>query len=745
MKLLRNIRRTLIPLLLFLSLSHSTARAKKEAVQQERLKVGLVLGGGGAKGAAEVGVLKVLEETGIPIDYIAGTSIGSIVGGLYAVGYTSAELDSLFRTQDWVGLLSDQIKRESKSFAYKRSEEAYILRIPFSSRKRKSALRGYVAGQNITNLFSRLTVGYHQMDSFSRLPIPFTCVATDLVSGREVDISAGSLPLAMRASMSIPGVFSPVEKDGMLLIDGGTLNNFPVDVVRRMGADVVIGVDLSTGWKEKDEYRSFRDMLNQLINIMGQAKYKENSLAADVYINPRLRGFTPASFQRTAIDSMLLIGERAARLKIPELLALKKRVFGGDTAGAAQPVKRVERVDSFPVDTTLFQGVQKSDIAWLRRKIRLPGKGVMKLDDIDRAVAVLQGLNLFAKVEYRLEGASPYRLVFELSPRDYQQLNVGLCLDTEETGALLLNLTNSPKLSTRHHYGVTARLSRNPYVKADYSYGSIFKDLLGVSYRLQYSNFRLYGESGRLHAQRYLSQSADVHYRRTVGNFGLQAGVRGDFFKYDSPLYRAGDDNERLSRAHDAFLSYYAGLVMDTYDRTYFPSRGAQVEVRSTLYTTNGAHLDGRRPALETAFHAETSLRLADRLYLLPALKGRFLFGSRIPAVWQNYIGGRFGGWYVPQQVAWETALYTHLVDNIFCAGRLGLRYRIRRHFYVTALGEYGRVSHRLSSVLRERALWGCALRASYDFLFGPIGAQLNCSNLRNTSAGLYLYAGFRF
>lgn len=193
---------------------------------QQRKKVALVLGGGGAKGAAEVGVLKVLEEADIPIDYIVGTSIGAIVGGLYSIGYKAYELDSLFRRQDWLFLLRDQVKRKDKAFPSKEEKDIYALHIPFSIKKKTPLPTGYVMGQNATNLFSNLTIGYHQVDSFTKLPIPFTCVAVDIVTGKEVELSSGSLPMAMRASMSIPGVFAPVEWDKMLLVDGGVLNNF---------------------------------------------------------------------------------------------------------------------------------------------------------------------------------------------------------------------------------------------------------------------------------------------------------------------------------------------------------------------------------------------------------------------------------------------------------------------------------------------------------------------------------------
>ena len=243
-----------------------------------RKKVGLVLGGGGAKGAAEVGVLKVLEEADIPIDYIVGTSIGGIVGGLYSIGYDAADIDSLFRNQNWLFLLSDQAKRESESFLSKDEKERYMIHLPLSRERKVSLPTGYLKGQNILNLFSKLTVGYHHVDDFSTLPIPYRCVAVDLVDGKEVVLSSGSLPMAMRATMSIPGVFAPVEWNGMMLVDGGALNNLPVDVVRDMGADVVICVDLSTGWKKKEDLKSASSVVDQLIGIMGQTKYRKNKV-----------------------------------------------------------------------------------------------------------------------------------------------------------------------------------------------------------------------------------------------------------------------------------------------------------------------------------------------------------------------------------------------------------------------------------------------------------------------------------
>lgn len=256
----------------------------------ERLKVGLVLGGGGAKGAAEIGALKVIEEVGIPIDYIAGTSIGSIVGGLYAMDVRSRQLDSLFVNQDWLQLFTN----------------------------------------NVREFLGRVTHQKH----FKELRIPFRCVAADVNANEEVVMSEGLLCDAMRASMSIPGVFKPVIQNGRMLMDGGLLNNLPVDVVKAMGADVVIAIDLQQK-QHKDREFSLKDLLgidgplNWLVERPDWKKYNANRKAVDVYIHPMLDGFGASDFNKTDIRQMIELGYEAGVKAREELIALKLRIYSG--------------------------------------------------------------------------------------------------------------------------------------------------------------------------------------------------------------------------------------------------------------------------------------------------------------------------------------------------------------------------------------------------------------------------------
>jgi len=296
-----------------------------------RPKVALVLGGGGAKGAAEVGVLKYIEKAGVPIDIIVGTSIGSVVGGLYSVGYRADTLDVLFRSQEWIDLLTDR-RTSSNDKAYSNeSDGAYVFGIPLG----KDALEkvsgmGAINGDSIVSYLGRLT-GRGMVQSFDSLPIPYRCVAVDVKSMKEVVLSRGNLPLAMRASMAIPVVFKPVRYGDKILVDGGVLNNLPVDVARQLGADYVIAIDLTQNKHEDPTTVNVPPLLQQLpwfkwlAKRPDQTKYKQNVASADVYINPLLTNCNVMSFNK--VDYMIAQGERSGNAAYKQLLKLRKKVL----------------------------------------------------------------------------------------------------------------------------------------------------------------------------------------------------------------------------------------------------------------------------------------------------------------------------------------------------------------------------------------------------------------------------------
>ena len=301
-----------------------------------RPKIGLALGGGGARGAAEVGVLKVLEEKGIRPDYIAGTSIGAIVGGLYACGYSAQELDSLFRCQEWLSLIGDRNKDLRKSILDQRDGVTYLFGFPISGSTKKTETEefglGLLGGTNITLLLDSLTKQYDGIASFDDLPIPFRCVAVDLKKHEEVIMDSCELELAMRASIGIPGAFKPVKWKGKLLVDGGMLNNLPVDVARSMGADYVIAIDLMDAKRATQQSRGemhtrgLASILEWKYVRPDLDKYQVNRRDADVLIHPDVEGYHGASFSEDDTRQLIARGEEAGRAALDKLAEVKKLV-----------------------------------------------------------------------------------------------------------------------------------------------------------------------------------------------------------------------------------------------------------------------------------------------------------------------------------------------------------------------------------------------------------------------------------
>lgn len=281
-----------------------------------RPKVGLVLGGGGAKGAAAIGILKEIERAKIPVDYIAGTSIGAIIGGLYAQGYRADDLEKLFRSQNWLALLADRDTTLVGKVYKEEDGVIYVFGFPVRRKADADKNTGFwmLHGDHVYNFLDSLVSRSPVQRGVVKQSIPFSCVAFDIRRQQEIVLDTGSLASNMRASMAIPGAFKPVQIDTLMLVDGGMCNNLPVDVVRKMGADIVIAVDLQQ--RKHDDYRSPFAFLKGLAGILDWLaerpdikKYNVNRTKADLYINPDLGSYGVTDFNAKAIKAILKIGE----------------------------------------------------------------------------------------------------------------------------------------------------------------------------------------------------------------------------------------------------------------------------------------------------------------------------------------------------------------------------------------------------------------------------------------------------
>ncbi len=311
--------------------------------KESRPKIGLALSGGGARGGAHVGILIALEEMNIPIDYIAGTSMGAIVGGLYASGYTAAEVEQILIRTDWKKGLTDQPARRNRTMRKKDLERQFLVpfRVGFNKGKIQLPL-GAIEGQHLDQMFSQLLLPVVDVDDFDELPIPFRTVATDLVTGEEVVLSSGSLPNALRASMSIPGVFAPVRINDRILVDGGMVNNLPVSVVRAMGADIVIAVDISMPLLTEEKLTSFLSVTEQLAGFLTRRNTERQIQllgAEDILIIPELGDFSSADFE--GAEEIVHLGYEAALASKESLAMLARPDY------AARPGRKIRVYRSF--------------------------------------------------------------------------------------------------------------------------------------------------------------------------------------------------------------------------------------------------------------------------------------------------------------------------------------------------------------------------------------------------------------
>ena len=316
-----------IVLILVAVLTFGLANAQEDSAYVNRKKVAVVLSGGGAKGMAHIGVLKVLEKAGIPVDIVTGTSMGSIIGGLYAIGYNANALDSMVRVQDWGYVISDKEDLRNQSISDRKKQNTYFVTTGLTIGKKDMNAGGIIKGKNLAELFQKLCVGYTDSLDFSKdLPIPFACVATDIITNDEYDFHSGRLVQAMRASMSIPAAFSPVRLGDMVLVDGGLKNNYPADIAREMGADIIIGVTVQGPPKVAEDMGGTMSIISQIVDVNCKNKYDENLAITDLHMPVDTKGFNAASFTPAAIDTLIRRGEEEAMRHWDEIIALKQRI-----------------------------------------------------------------------------------------------------------------------------------------------------------------------------------------------------------------------------------------------------------------------------------------------------------------------------------------------------------------------------------------------------------------------------------
>ena len=711
-----------------------------------RKKVAVVLSGGGAKGVGHVGALKVIERAGVPIDIITGTSMGSIVGGLYAIGYHADALDSIVRHQDWNALILDREDLSRQSIEERQRQNSYIISTGLSfSKDRRLKGGGIIRGKNLHSLFERLVAGYSDSIDFNTLPIPFACVATNLVDFTEYDFHSGYLAQAMRASMAIPAVFTPVRIDSMVLVDGGMRNNYPADLARQMGADIIIGISVTDNPIPADELDKPSNILMQILDINTNNKYQENLAITDVMIKVDTQGYTAASFTSQALDTLLRRGEEAAMAHWDELAQVRQRL--GLSQAAVNVASGSRHNPAFPAITNVeFTNIGSFDEKYIRSKFHLHQGDTIDTRRIEQMLTAMRSVLFYQDPTYHLTKTDGgMKAIVNAGPKKTTQLNLGVRFDTEEMVALQVNGNFPLRKSVLPDVDLTLRLGMRIMARLDLTFypGRLLRPTL--SYAFHRDEINIYEQGDKDYNFTYNQHAVELSLLNfNVRNFNVVAGLRWD--NYHFPHVLRGEQTHHtigdLSNGH--YYSYYARVNYNSEDNWYFPSRGSKLNAQFAYYTDNFARLNDQPGLRDVSVMWRMSMPFSHRFTLQPMLYGRLLFGEERPAILSNLIGGEWFGHRVFQQQPFAGVNYLEHVDPFFVAMQLQAQQRFGRNHYFLLRAAVGQQAMEIGELLDSRTLLGGSFSYYYDAVFGPLGASVGYSN-KTKQPYFYINLGYVF
>lgn len=744
-------RRLELFLFLIVTLAEAVAGQTVAGEPGRRPRVAVVLSGGGAKGMAHIGALKVIERAGIPIDIITGTSMGSIIGGMYACGHGAQELDSVVRRQDWSYVLSDREDLSHQSLREREKQNTYVISKSLSLGKPTTgSVGGIIMGKNIVTLFDALTSPYNDSIDFNTLPIPFACVATNVVDNSEVVFHSGILSQAMRASMSIPGAFAPVRQGDMVLVDGGLRNNFPADIAREMGADIIIGVDVQSEPKKASGLTSASTILLQIVDFNCKNKYDENMKITDVPIRVNTTGYSAASFTSAAIDTLIRRGEEAAMKNWDRLVELRTRLGTGRRelrpriANVRTPLPNATR---YKIGVIVFENMTKSDQVYLRSKYRLRTGDSIDMDRADMITTSIRQDLYYKTARFRIQnnpGRDDATLTFIAGDKRGTQINVGARFDNEEMVAMQANADIPFQTSTPMDVELTLRLGKRLTASADWSFHpiSFFRPTVGYSFRHNDIDFYEYGS--KAYSMTYNQHTAKLSlFNFNVRNFNVSIGACWDYYHYRSILVDDLPEHRKDSDVkNQRYISYEADVSYNSEDEWYFPTRGARLFARYAYHTDDFIKLDGKTGLREYALSARATFPLTPKLALQAMVNGRLLYFDDVPFVLSNIMGGEWYGHGFEQQIPFAGVGNMELAwDKIYTA-QLQAQYKLTSSNNLLARVAIGQDGQSVKEMFRSRAMLGASLSYYYNTMFGPLGGSIGYSNLTEK---FYFYVNLGF
>ncbi|MGB1450345.1 MAG: patatin-like phospholipase family protein, partial [Marinirhabdus sp.] len=583
-----------LPYILLLLL-FAPARAQTPAAAQEDIKVGLVLSGGGAKGLAHVGAIKIIEQAGVRIDYIGGTSMGAVIGGLYASGYSGKQLDSILTAVDFDKLIQDYVPRNAKTFYEKNETDRYALTLPYD-KFQLTLPSGFSKGQNFYNFLSKLTSHVSHVRDFDQLPIPFFCIATNAETGKEVLLEKGHLPKAIVASSALPTLFSPITINGTVMIDGGVVNNYPVDELRARGVDYIIGIDVQGSLKEKKQLVSAIAVLLQVNNYRTLEGMAAKRKRTDLYIHPDIKKFNVVGFDNAL--EIARAGEEKAGQYLKELEQIAKRQTARVPTGVpinTKPKIYIKRIE--------VEGNKNYTRSYIMGKLQIKAEDEIDHETFTRGVNNLTATGNFDEIDYRFVEETPGKHSLLLYVRESASklfLRLGVHYDDLYRTAGLVNVTrkrlftNNDIASLDLIVGDNLRYDLNYYIDKGFYWSVGFSSRFNffdkdVPAQLVFPNMQAEAEVPTVFNRVNLEHS-DVTNRLYVQTifkriFLLGAGVEHKWLQQLTKTVGTGmNSRPRTVFESTNYFSAYGYLKYDTYDNTFFPRQGVYFSGDFHLY-----------------------------------------------------------------------------------------------------------------------------------------------------------------
>lgn len=687
----------------------------------KRPKIGLVLSGGGAKGFAHIGVLKVIEKAGIKIDYIGGTSMGAVVGGLYASGYNATQIDSIFENTNFDELLKDYNPRTSKSFYEKRNEEIYAISLPFDNFKLGFPI-ALSKGLYNYNLLVKLTHNVRHITDFNKLPIPFVCIATDIEKGKPVILNSGFLPKALLASSAFPSLFSPVEIDGKYLIDGGVTDNYPIEEVRKMGADIIIGVDVQDDLKDRESLKEATRILVQIANLQMIESMQQKIKGTDIYIKPDISSFSVISFDQG--KEIIAKGEEATEIFFEQLKKLGSQNFKVQHQKTNNDSLQIERIS-----TPILKNYTR---AYIIGKLGFKEPSKISYEDLKKGIDKINASQNFSFISYNLDkNGKGENLILDLrESKNKTSLKLGLHYDGLYKSAVLANITHKKSLFKNDVLSVDFGLGDNFRYNLDYYIDNGFYFSFGIKSRFNQFNRNLSTDfnDGQLFSQLGInsinidySDFTNQVYLQTifVQKFLIGAGIEVKHLKIQSNTLTSNNSVFENS----TYGSVFGYLKYDTFDNTFFPKKGwcFQGNLDSYLSSTDYSNQFNRysiakgKIAFAKTIFKKTTLKISS--------EGGFAFGNN-SGHFLDFVLGGYGYNKINNFEHFFGYDFLSLSADSYIKGTAEVDYEIFRKNHLKLIANYANIENDLfenGNLFSIPSKSGYAVGYSLESIIGPV------------------------